>query len=163
MLFAAFAAEAYVNGYLQAGLPRADWDAVDRLPSIAKFTVATRLVTNSDAAVGRGREPATTLQVLFKTRDALVHPKPHKPFDFASVAPERAARCIVAVSRAAVRLQTLDIAPHALAHDHARIVEFGKRCSAGLPDFEAEPPPDLFVAALTSYYQSQHVEVVRRG
>jgi hypothetical protein len=75
IVFAAFAAEGYINYALAAVLSGADFDAVDRLATIDKYTVGTRLAFGQDL-FPRGAEPLQTLDVLFKHRNRLAHPKP---------------------------------------------------------------------------------------
>lgn len=74
-LFAALAAESYVNEFLAAALPPRDLDALDRLSTPEKYIAAVR------AAIGgylftRGEEPHNSIVELFNLRRKLVHPKP---------------------------------------------------------------------------------------
>jgi len=74
VMFAALAAEAYVNEFLATMLNGGDFRAMDRLPTVEKYVVGCRLAPG-EALFDRGREPVQTIASLFKLRDKLVHPK----------------------------------------------------------------------------------------
>src|SRR4051812_42741133 len=44
ILFSAFAAEAYVNGFLRQHLADPDFTTIDKLPTVEKYALITRLV-----------------------------------------------------------------------------------------------------------------------
>jgi hypothetical protein len=77
MLFAAFAAEAYINEFIAAHFTGKDYEAVEKLSTVDKYVLAPRTALGRDL-FPRDREPAQTLRALFKQRDVLVHPKPEK-------------------------------------------------------------------------------------
>ena len=74
-LFAALAAEAYANEFITEILPAADEEAVDRLSTPDKLLLAPR-IAGKDPPLNRGADPFQSLAKLFKTRNALVHPRP---------------------------------------------------------------------------------------
>jgi hypothetical protein len=78
ILFSALAAEAYVNEFLDStlkGSPKKDREAIDRLTTVSKYVLGTRLATG-ETLFKRHDDPIPTLTDLFKLRDRLVHPKP---------------------------------------------------------------------------------------
>lgn len=75
MLFAAFAAEAYVNEFIGQHFAGKDYDAVERFSTIDKYVLAPRTALGREV-LPRDREPVQTLRKLFRHRDVLVHPKP---------------------------------------------------------------------------------------
>lgn len=109
ILFAALAAEAYVNKYLQTHLARRDFAAADRLSTPEKFFVGTRLVAGG-TIFERGRQPGQRISDLFILRNRLVHPKRERirvegfqlqsPV-FKDFNPEAAAEFLIAVADAA--------------------------------------------------------------
>lgn len=74
ILFAAIAAEAYVNAFLNDHLAATDFKVVDKLGTVEKYVVGTRLATGREL-FPRGREPIGKLKRLFKLRDNIVHAK----------------------------------------------------------------------------------------
>jgi hypothetical protein len=112
ILFAAIAAEAYVNAFiLEPGrFTTSDAKALERLATVDKFALAPRL--SGHDVFDRGKEPMTSLKSLFDLRNALVHPWPEafepasfeEPHGFARINPEVAARLIVGVAHGALRL-----------------------------------------------------------
>lgn len=77
MLFAAFAAEAYINEFIAEHFGGKDYEAFEKLSTVDKFVLTPRAALGHDL-FHRDREPAQTLRTLFKQRDVLVHPKPEK-------------------------------------------------------------------------------------
>jgi len=75
VLFAALAAESYVNEFLAAHLSRQDRDAMDRLPTVSKYVLGFRIGSDREP-FKRDRWPIPILKDLFTLRDRLVHPKP---------------------------------------------------------------------------------------
>jgi hypothetical protein len=77
MLFAAFAAEAYVNEFIADHFTGRDVETLDRLSTTEKYVIAPRLALGAPL-FERDREPLQTISKLFRQRDTLVHPKPGK-------------------------------------------------------------------------------------
>lgn len=77
ILFAAFAAEAYVNEFVTKHFSGRDYETIDRLPPVEKYALAPRLALGREV-FSRSQEPLQTLRELFRERDVLVHPKPEK-------------------------------------------------------------------------------------
>lgn len=75
VLFAALAAESYVNEFLAAHLSGQDRKAMDRLPTVSKYVLGFRIGSGKEP-FKRDRWPTPILRDLFKLRDRLVHPKP---------------------------------------------------------------------------------------
>lgn len=76
VLFASFAAEAYVNEFLRAHLDQGeDFRAIERMSTLDKYFVGTRLVYG-ERIFFRDREGAKELRDLFELRNRLAHPKP---------------------------------------------------------------------------------------
>lgn len=82
VLFAALCTEAYANELLDELLAPSDAEALDRLPTFEKLIVTPK-VAGLESSLERGREPMQTIRTLFRTRDALVHPRRGKPSAFA--------------------------------------------------------------------------------
>lgn len=76
VLFAALAAEAFANELLDELLSRADFDALDKLPTPDKLLIGTQLVCAGTSPLKRGAQPLQDLTLLFKTRNRLVHARP---------------------------------------------------------------------------------------
>lgn len=75
ILNSAFAAEAAVNEFIAARCAGADRQAIDRLRTPDKVSIAPRLALGINL-FPRGAEPLTSLEELFDLRNDLVHPKP---------------------------------------------------------------------------------------
>lgn len=149
LLYAAFAAEAYINECLWERLATADRDALDRLATVEKFMIVPRLAFGR-AVLDRGTEPGQRLRWLFKRRDELVHPKPRKGPPRLEYHPEAhnptdAARCIVAVAHAATVLEPEGPDPMSLiarvGAARGRLLEYGARASGRLPRPNEQPEP----------------------
>lgn len=112
ILFAALAAEAYINKFLDVHFGGRDLEALDRLPTPDKYVIASQLVTGV-RTFDHGTQPLQTIDRLFRLRSRLVHPKPRKikvqgfQLDapaFEDFNPRAAAQFIVAVAEGAVTL-----------------------------------------------------------
>lgn len=76
VLFASLAAEAFTNELLDELLSRADFEAVDKLPTPEKLLIGTRLAGAGESPLERGAQPLQDVALLFKTRNRLVHARP---------------------------------------------------------------------------------------
>lgn len=76
-LFSAFAAEAFVNAFLELGLGSDKGAELDRNPTARKYVLATEEGT-SEKQLDLGRAPLQIVAELFKRRDALVHARPRR-------------------------------------------------------------------------------------
>lgn len=106
ILYGAFAAEAYVNAYIDLACPD-QARSMDRVSTLERLLLATRLTTGRNV-FNRGGEPFQGLSKLFSRRNELVHHKPGfvkrefkmvrglKPFD----SPIEVTRFILAVAEA---------------------------------------------------------------
>jgi hypothetical protein len=174
-LFAALAAEAYVNEFLATLLSGGDFRAVDRLPTIEKYVVGCRLALGEPLFV-RGREPVQTIAALLKLRDKLVHPKPGygptRPYidktpgeteaDFTAA---RAGRFIVYVAAAAVILlkrarpeELIDIPATFIWQGRNTVFAHAMRVSGDLPPLDAPSEKPLLsqvIGALTERSEQQ--------
>jgi hypothetical protein len=149
LLYAAFAAEAYVNEFLWQHFDGTDRETLDRLPTVEKYVLLPRLARGT-AVVTRGRLPGQQLKWLFQRRDELVHPKPggrvkhldHHPEDHN---PRAAAESIVAVADAAALLE--DLGPHRssliarVQRARRRLLAFGTTATERLPHPTDVPAP----------------------
>lgn len=159
VLFAAIAAEAYINAFIfePGRFARPDREALDRLPTIDKFVLAPRLA--GITPMRRGREPITTLKTLFDLRNALVHPKPElmergsviseEPHGFDRFNPEAAAQVIVAVSDAALKLALAtkaqaDFTALLFWDGRHKLRAYGRRARTQLPSVTDKPHPDFY-------------------
>lgn len=150
ILTAAIAAEAYANFYLAAHLTEVDVDALDRLPIVDKLVTGVRLAAGKELFV-RGRAPLQDLAVMFKARNALVHPKPRRvSADTASlIEPFTAARSVVAVSEVALALAMtcgrdadafLAYTPLVVLEHRSYLLELGRRAASEVPQMGGPPP-----------------------
>lgn len=146
ILFAALAAEAYVNTYLGNALTGPDFEAVDRLPTLEKFVLGPELVLGR-RLFSRGDNPGQAIGDLFRLRHQLVHPKGGKVrvergtlMDprFESFNAEAAARFIVEVAAAATEFATVeerqpDRIVRTITTTRDQTLAFGEAMKAGLP------------------------------
>jgi hypothetical protein len=151
ILFSAFAAEAYVNEFL-------DQQLGERFADIERDMTINKYVTHvprcgAGLRFTKGERPGQGLALLFKARNALVHPKKGvevKP----AITVRLAADSIVAVAQAARELTAAagEVDVHALAiSKQAQMFErWATACEAGLPDLHEDRPPDLFVLAINA-------------
>jgi hypothetical protein len=143
ILFSAFAAEAYVNGFLSERLSKADFEAIDRLSTAEKYAVGVSYAQRAQA-FERGSEPAQTLKRLFDARNALAHPKPGKRVTRSVVDPENAAGFLVGAARAALALDDRgDHVADLIASNAAEVIAWGKKWTGRVPPFDAPRPTDL--------------------
>lgn len=160
VLFASLAGEAYVNEFLRAHLDQdADFRAVERMSTVDKYFVGTRLVYG-ERIFFRDREGATELRELFELRNRLVHPKPgfgvpglHGPAtdEFASLfALSRVAEFIVAVAgyadamtRRAYGFDQPDL-PAVIIWRGRTIVRDWAARQSGIPSWDAPAERQLF-------------------
>lgn len=150
ILFSAFASEAYVNAFLAGGsLSGSDLDALDRLPTVEKYVIGVAY-REGEAVFDRGAEPIQTLRRLFRTRDALVHPKPSGA-QAPVVNPAVAAEFLVAAATASQRLIERAGAGDAICKQISEYpdiyIDWGKRWTNALPPLEAEAPRNLTAVA----------------
>jgi hypothetical protein len=75
ILYAAFAAESFINEFMSMHFAGSDLRTLDRLPTAEKYALAPRLALGREL-FDRSREPLQTIARLFRLRDMLVHPKP---------------------------------------------------------------------------------------
>jgi hypothetical protein len=158
ILFAALSAEAYINEFLARHLVGRDLAAVDRLPTVDKYVVGTRLVLG-EVVFDRAHEPAQTIAMLFKVRDKLVHPKPGfgphlNPLDAVQeretmFTPDAAGRYIAFVAAATTVLgrqrgSKLDMTADVIWFGRNVIFEYAARATRALPRATAEPEPSLW-------------------
>ncbi len=147
ILFSALAAESYVNAFLDGRVTGSALDALDRLPTVEKYVIGVTYA-EGESVFDRGTEPIQTLKRLFKTRDALVHPKPKRK---ATVTPEAAAEFLVAAATAAQRLIERAGAGEVICKeisDYPTIyTDWGKRWTGTLPSLDAETPENLAAVA----------------
>jgi hypothetical protein len=144
VLFSAFAAEAYVNEFLAAHLSGPDLDAIDRMRTIEKYIIGTRLAYGEQLFF-RDREPYPDMKALFKQRNLLVHARPGtgpSSQGLTAVAlegaldPVRLARFLVAVAGAANVLMPRaygfherDYLPGRLWYGRQAVYTYGERAS----------------------------------
>lgn len=157
VLFAALSAEAYINQHLDEYLSGRDLAAIDRLPTVEKYAVGTRL-TVGKTVFDRGAPPLQQIASLFSLRDKLVHPKPRAvaprtsvfedPADFDTYNPMAAARFVVAVAQAAVTLAShsnshSSVTSLVIVQGESFVLEFGKSAHDRLPSVSDPPVGDL--------------------
>lgn len=157
VLFAAFAAEAYINEFSSAMLSGADREALDRSLSppmrylvVPKYATGEPLFSRDDAVMPE-------IFTLFRLRNDLAHPKPGfaprridraRPFVSASrgreyatrLAPQRLARHIVAVAQAA-RLLNKRVYGDSSWIDPAEEIALGRDALFAYADAIAVLPP----------------------
>ncbi|MGN6187368.1 MAG: hypothetical protein ACTHOE_00585 [Conexibacter sp.] len=164
ILFAAFAAEAYINEFISAYAKGRDRDALDRLQPIAKYTLAPRLAL-ARPLFRRDAEPLRTIADLFKQRDVLVHPKPGRGITEPSpwladplYNPLQATMYVVCVAAAArvlvLHIKTgdrIDMYAELIFRGAAYLSEYAETSSRQLAGPDSPPAPDLLT------------EILRRG
>ncbi len=164
VIFAALAAEAYVNEFLASKLDaKKDRDGLDRLSTVDKYVLGTRVAYPEETLFRRDDEVIPTLAELFGLRNKLVHPKPGfapskllaPPGEFEGlVEPPKVAHYIVMVAGAAVLLmrraypdRPLDVPADMIWFGRTVILEYGKRATK-LPALGAASPAPLFKQAV---------------
>jgi hypothetical protein len=164
ILFSSFAAEAFVNDYLQAGLGAGYTDEMKRSRTIDKYVRLVRRVSPS-VAISRGRQPGQGLVQLFRARNYLVHPRRDaEPRD--AITPLLAAQCLISVSEA-VRMLTADLGkPNIyalLVSKHRGVVRnYARRAMNELPELDAPAPPEPVVQLMNREVGPQLRQVVAR-
>jgi hypothetical protein len=162
VLFAALAAESYVNEFLAFFLTGQDLEAVDRMSPVSKYVLGTKLASG-EALFKRDEPPIPDIAALFKLRDKLVHPKPgFGPAPFAepwgefeqNFPPPKVAKYIVAVaSAAAILIERAypeglpDVWSDVISRGKDAIVGYGDR-AANVPGQYDPPTPNLFREAI---------------
>jgi hypothetical protein len=160
-LFAAFAAEAYINEFISAHIRGRDYEAVDRLQPIAKYTVVPRLALGR-ALFRRDAEPLPTIADLFRRRDVLVHPKPGRglvepsPWQADSIYnPLQATVYVISVAAAARVLvahtktgDRIDLYAELIVRGSKFVGDYAATASQSLADVDRPPAPDLLVEML---------------
>jgi hypothetical protein len=161
ILFSALAAEAYINRFLEAGLPPADFEAVEKLGTADKYVLGPELVLGH-RLFERGAEPAQSIDALFKLRHKLVHPKGRRvKFDggtlmderFEHFSPQAAANFIVRVAEAenllaeqAAPPRMVDPTVATVIGNREKILQLGAALREGLP----APPKRLLAKAVAA-------------
>lgn len=151
LLFAAFAAEAYVNDFLYEHVQEEpDRKALVMMPTVEKYILLPKLLRGEEL-FSRNRAPWNTLKWLFSRRDELVHAKPSNRLRLAGEDPDvhnprKASEAILAVADSAIRF---DPDPDSVAatvhHERGTFLAFGKSATATLPSVDDPPAPfDLF-------------------
>jgi hypothetical protein len=149
ILFSALSAEAYINGFLWRQLPPGDFEVVERLPTDEKFVIGPELALK-EKVFERGAEPAQSIDVLFRLRHDLVHPKGKRVemnpggdlMDprFERFNPASAANFIIRVAEAAATLAEHDEGREAdriistILDNRAKLVAFGQTLREELPE-----------------------------
>ena len=164
VVFAAFAAEAYINEYLGAlakDYGREDRKALDHMRVLQKYLFGPKIVSGKRLFV-RGKPPIPELEALFTLRNKLAHPKPgfgpglifDGPGDYErAFSATRIASQIVHVSVAAIVLvraafkEQLDIPADIVWFGRGPILAYGVKAEK-LPQFDAQPERPLFAQAL---------------
>lgn len=155
VLFAALAAESYVNEFLRAKLvDDDDFKSLDSLQTPDKYATGVFLLSGQ-RLFERGREPHNTIVDLMKLRSRLVHPKPgfgpvnpyfEPPGEFeARFTPPRVVHYIVQVARAAsvliaeaYPLDHIDITSSIVWDGRRPLQDYGRRLK-DLPGRDARP------------------------
>jgi hypothetical protein len=78
VLYAAFAAEAFINSFIAATLPTRDRERIDRNRTVDKYVLGPRLAVSSDLSELEQRDELEVIERLFALRNKLVHPKPRQ-------------------------------------------------------------------------------------
>jgi hypothetical protein len=154
VLYAAFAAEAFINSFIAATLNRHDRKLIDRNSTIQKFILGPRLAVKDDLAELEERSEIATITRLFTLRNALVHPRSRELEEIRRTGsakwrsdeynPGKAAEFVVAVADEAYTLSQLheDVPMSATAHlvvlGKEKILEFGQQAEA-VPERTATP------------------------
>jgi hypothetical protein len=171
VLFSALAAEAYVNEFLAYYLDGKDREAVDRLSPINKYVVGTKVAFGKQLFI-RDAEPVQTLNVLFKHRDKLVHPKPgYGPSSSrtqegtereGTFTPATAAKFVLYVATAAVFLvrnatcTVPDMPADVISLRGKLVASYAVRATRRLPDRRAAPEPPLLTQLIRSFGRLTH-------
>lgn len=163
ILFAALASEAFANEFLDEHLAPADVKALDRLPTVEKYVLGSRIAFG-DPLFDRGHEPIQSIQKLFGLRDKLVHARPRPvpalgsvfddPADFAEYNPAHAAKYIVAAADAAMVVASRSSEPLknltvvAITQGRELIKRYGRNATDQLPPLDGSIEEDLVIQAI---------------
>ena len=169
VLFAALAAESYVNEFLAVHLSDEDFAECERQPTVEKYEKYTAVAYGEPLFI-RGRGPLETLDELFEVRNRLVHPKPGfgaatllEPSDeFRRLfAPDKTASYIVTVGgvasvlmRRAYGFDHVDDAAEPVWQGQAAIYQFANRI-ARLPAHDVKPERPLYAQAWEAAVEKQ--------
>jgi len=143
VLYAAFAAEAFINSFIAATLPARDRERIDRNRTVDKYVLGPRLAVTDDLSELEQREELAVLERLFTLRNKLVHPKPRQLAEIERVGaarwrydeykPSKAAEFVATVGMEAYTLSQLhDAVPlsstaYLVVLSKERIIDFGRR------------------------------------
>jgi hypothetical protein len=154
VLYAAFAAEAFINSFIAATLPKRDRERIDRNRTVDKYVLGPRLAVTSDLSELEQREELVVLERLFALRNKLVHPKPRQleeiqrlgaaRWRYDEYKPSKAAEFVATVGSEAYTLSQLhDAVPlsstaYLVVLTKEQILEFGRQTDTE-PARGAEP------------------------
>jgi hypothetical protein len=143
VLYAAFAAEAFINSFIAATLPKRDRERIDRNRTVDKYVLGPRLAVTDDLSEFEQREELAVLERLFTLRNKLVHPKPRQLEEIERVGasrwrydeykPSKAAEFVATVGMEAYTLSQLhDAVPlsstaYLVVLTKERILDFGRQ------------------------------------
>jgi hypothetical protein len=151
ILFSAFAAEAYVNAYLAEQLA-GDFGEVERCSTIEKYLEHVPR-TSTELRFTRGAQPGQGLALLFRARNALVHPKKGVPVN-PPITPQLAASSIIAVASAGERLTSAlgspDLQALAIVRHVGLFTSWARRSASSLPELMDDRPEDLLKLAVNA-------------
>jgi hypothetical protein len=154
VLYAAFAAEAFINSFIAATLSTRDRERIDRIRTVDKYVLGPRLAVTDDLSELEERAELVLIERLFTLRNRLVHPKPRQLAEIERVGadrwrydeyrPSKAAEFLAAVGEEAYLLSQLhDAVPlsttaYLVVLTKERIIEFGRESDTA-PESGAEP------------------------
>jgi hypothetical protein len=154
VLYAAFAAEAFINSFIAATLPTRDRERIDRNRAVDKYVLGPRLAVSADLSELEQRNELAVLERLFTLRNRLVHPKPRQLEEIQRVGaarwrydeykPSKAAEFVTTVGDEAYTLSQLHEAvpisttANLVVLTKERILEFGRQTDTE-PARGAEP------------------------
>jgi hypothetical protein len=142
-LYAAFAAEAFINSFIAATLSTRDRERIDRNRTVDKYVLGPSLAVRDDLSELEQRGELEVLERLFTLRNRLVHPKPRQLAEIQRVGADRWRYDEYKPSKAAAFVATVGAEAHMLSELHdavplsttaylvvlnkERILEFGRR------------------------------------
>jgi hypothetical protein len=146
VLYAAFAAEAFINSFIAATLRKRDRKLIDRNRTTQKYILGPRLaLPNTDLTELEERDELAIIDRLFTLRNRLVHPRPREleeiktraaKWRFDEYVPSKAAEYVTAVGSEAYTLgQFHDAVPisttaYLVVLGKEKILEFGQAADA---------------------------------
>lgn len=181
MLYSAFAAEAFINEFIDAHFTGEDFRSLDKLSTVDKFVIAPQLILG-ERIFDRGKTPLNDIAQLFKYRDGWVHPKPgavikrnrgdSAPDEIAN--PKVAAKHLVSVAKAALAIRIewhgvehaskhLDMWSVAIDGASGYIKEFARKATVSLPTREEKPAPANFMFHLVDRSVKQFIADQENG